>query len=219
MREREEFLAGVRARLDRVSATGDLALVLEPAAIAEAQRLADIAGRRDDDLEASRLLGWLRWHRSRALPGDEGRAELEESSRSFLPCFIAGSGELPQPLLEALARRALPAAFDMLVKVLNTADLALVSSASSLIQRITDALPDGDPLRARWLSNLGVTQQARFGLTGVPADLDAAITNCDAAVAASADDHPDSAGDAVGGIEGYMEWMRGKGEKRELKNK
>ena len=194
MGDRGEFLAEVRARLDRVSATDDLSLVLEPAAIAEERRLADIAARQVDDLEASGLLGWLRWHRSRALSDDEGRAELEGSIRSFLPCFIAGRGQFPPPLLESLARRVLPTAGDMLVKVLNTADLALVSAASSLIQRITDALPAGDPVRARWLSNLGVTQQARFGLTGSPADLDAAIMNCQASVSASADDHPDRVG-------------------------
>ena len=149
-----------------------------------------MTAQRDDDLEALHLLGWLSWHRSQALTGDDSRAELEEAIRSFLPCFIAGSGELPQPLLEVLARRALPAAFDMLVKVVNTADLAVISSAGSLMQRIVDALHQGDPVRVGWLSNLGVTQQARFGLTGAPADLDAALLTCQAAVAASTDDHP-----------------------------
>jgi hypothetical protein len=184
----------VRARLDRVGATDDLALVLEPAAVDAVRRLALISAEHGDDLESVGLLGWLHWHRSRALSGEAGRVELEEATRAFLPVFVGGSEEPPRQLLEVLARRALPTAFDVLTQVVTTADVALVSSAVSLMQRITDALPEGDPVRAGWLSNLGVTLQARFGLTGAPDDLDAAIMTGEAAVTASDDDHPDRVG-------------------------
>jgi hypothetical protein len=67
---RDQLLAVVTARLERIETARDVALVLEPAALEEARRLEDaqrLTGADADD-EAHYVLGWFHWYRYRALP-------------------------------------------------------------------------------------------------------------------------------------------------------
>jgi hypothetical protein len=54
---RDQLLAAVKARLQRIDAAQDLALAWEPGAPDEAQRLANILRDDDGDLEARFMLG------------------------------------------------------------------------------------------------------------------------------------------------------------------
>jgi hypothetical protein len=106
MNERRELLAAVRARLQRVAAGPDLSPALEPEAIAETRELAGVLAGDEGDLEVRHLLGWLSWYRLQAGADDENRPDLPVVTGLFLPCFLAGAGELPAPLLPVLADQA-----------------------------------------------------------------------------------------------------------------
>jgi hypothetical protein len=98
MNERRELLATVRARLQRVAAGPDLSPVLEPEAITETRQLAGVLVGDEGDLEVRHLLGWLYWYRVQASTDDENSPDLQVATGLFLPCFLAGAGELPGPL-------------------------------------------------------------------------------------------------------------------------
>jgi hypothetical protein len=66
--EREELLAAVKARVERATTTTDMASVLEPRALIEAQHLTGLLQDDDSDLVSRYLLGWLHWYRYQALP-------------------------------------------------------------------------------------------------------------------------------------------------------
>ena len=68
MGEREQWILSVQKRLQRVTATGDLSLVLEDSALTEADNLLRTLTDDNADLPAMWLLGWLRWYRCQALP-------------------------------------------------------------------------------------------------------------------------------------------------------
>lgn len=72
MRLRDELAASVKARVQRAVAIGDLSPVLEPAALADAERLAALL--HDGDVPAMHLLGWFHWFRHQARPGGEDLA-------------------------------------------------------------------------------------------------------------------------------------------------
>src|SRR3984957_3676990 len=190
MNERGELLAAVRARLQRVAAGPDLSPVLEPEAITEARQLAGVLVGDEGDLEVRHLLGWLSWYRFQASTDDENRPDLQAATGLFLPCFLAGAGELPAPLLPVLADQATAAAEVWLGPLLGSADPALLGVAVDACQRILNVTPADHPDRATRLNNRGRALLARFGRTGALADLDAAIEVLRAAVDATPDDPP-----------------------------
>ncbi|MBT2406578.1 MULTISPECIES: CHAT domain-containing protein [unclassified Streptomyces] len=196
MRKREELLAAVRARVERVAATGDPSAVLEPTALDEARRLEeDIAHDTGvPDQEAQRALGWLHYRRAQALGPGQGEQDREAAVRFFGWSFVVGVDSLPQPLLTALAAQAAYAAEGLLDLALRAKDPALLTSAVTLLGRIVRNLPDGHPDRARCESNLGSALCERFERTGELADLNEAVELSRAAVRATADDHPERAG-------------------------
>jgi hypothetical protein len=196
--EREEALAAVNARLERATALEDLSPVLEPEAMIEARRLVGTFTGGDGDLPAQYLIGWLHWYRLLALPrgdrGDDDEKNLQAAIGLFLPCFLVGAGEPPEPLLPLIAEQAIPQAKAWLEEALGSTDPALLSGVAGLWQRILDTIPAGHRNRGVYLTNLGVALQTRFRQTGVMADLDAAIDAGRAAADATPAGHLNRAG-------------------------
>jgi len=195
VRKRDHYFADVKARLERYVATGDASLVLEPAALAEAGRLAE-ASRADgdeDDWEPLQLLGDLQWARYLAVPADQKEKELSAAIGLFTPCFIRGVGNPPGPILPLLAKRAVPVATSMFERISGTPGLALISETADLWRRIIDATPPDDPSRPVYLSNLGGALWSRAEWTGTMSDLDSAIEIIQSLLIAIPDDHPNRA--------------------------
>jgi len=171
METRDELLAVVEARLRRVAA-GDLASALAPEAAGEARRLANLLTDGDGDLHARYLLGMLYWHRSQDLLGGQ---DLSAAVAVLTPCFAAGTAAGPPALAPLLAEHAMPQAIDALQRAACSADPDAVQYAVDIWERIKDAVPPGHPRYAACQAAAGATLQIRFGRTGDPADLDAAI--------------------------------------------
>ncbi|WP_053760566.1 CHAT domain-containing protein [Streptomyces sp. AS58] len=185
MVERNERLAAVRARLERVAATRALSPVLEPAAEVERRRLAEAIGDAPDP-GARFLLGWLHWYRYQALPRGEDRQDFEAAVTLFTEAFVTGAGadDVPPPLLPIVAERAERFAVRRLTAQTVAYDKEQGTAVVALWQRIVHALPADRPGRWSSLANLGAAHRLRFMGTGVLADLDSAVVATEAAVAA-----------------------------------
>lgn len=192
---REELLAAVWSRLERVDDTGDFSSVKEPQALVEAQRLAELlrAAPDDDDLTAWGMLGWLHWFRHSALPEGDDRADLVAAVEAFTPCFLAGDDGLPEPLLPLLAGNAAPRAAALFQYALSSTDPDVLTAVVDMWRRIAPAIPADHPVRPMYLFNLGTALQVRFGRAGNEADLVEAITVGREALKALPADHSDRA--------------------------
>ena len=188
---RDRLLAAVMARLDRIKAARAPALVLEPGALDDAQRLAETLHDDDGDIEAHYVLGWFHWYRYLALPEGQCPDALENAIRALTPCFIADAEGLPETLLPVLADNAAIVAYTLLEQAMSTSDLTLITTTVSVCERVLTATPTDHPDRAGRLSNLGVALRVRFGRTGAQGDLDEAITVGRGAVQDAPADHPD----------------------------
>jgi len=187
METRDELLAAVEARL-RQAAAGDLTPVLAPEAAVEAQRLADLLTEGDEDLHARYLLGMLHWQRSQGLPSGQ---DLSAAVTVLMPCFAAGAAAFPPALVPVLAEHAIPEAIAALQLAAYSADPDVVQGVVDIWERIRDAIPPGHPRYAVCQAAAGMALQIRFGRTGDPADLEAAIRALQAAT------------DAAGGQAGF----------------
>jgi CHAT domain len=188
MSERDELLAAIAGRVNQVSVTGDLSPVLEPRAVAEAERLTMLLD--DQDLSARHALGWLYWYRYQALLQGADSAALASAVGMLSPCLVSGTGPLPETLLPLLADEVAAQAAETLVEALGSGDLERINDTIGLWRRVIQATPDGDPDRPGRLSALGYALRARFGHTRDPADLDAAVTAMQAAADSTPDDDP-----------------------------
>ena len=189
---RDGRLSALRTRLAEAASTRDIGTLLDGDVLAEIQRLADTRYA-PDDIQARYVLGWLYWYQYLALPEGQDGSALESCVDLLTPCFVAGQGELPDPLLPLLAERAVPAAVVLLDQALSSTDSATLSEAITLWGRIVNDAPADAAHAAMWLSNLGVALRARFERTGEVADLESAIEAGRAAVDALPPDHPDRA--------------------------
>jgi hypothetical protein len=131
----------------------------------------------------------LEWFRSEV----QGENDLNAQIRALTERFIYGR-DVPEPLLPQVADVSVYRAAILLQHALNSADLAVVSAATEMWQRILLYTPADHPDRAGRLSNLGVALQTRFERTGDPADLDAAIATVREAIQATSAEDPDRAG-------------------------
>jgi hypothetical protein len=187
--DREELLAAVEARLERVATTSDPSSVLDPEALREAEQLLQAGAGQPGGLQVLDAVGWLYWYRYLALPEGQDQADLETAVRIFAPCFISGAGSPPGSLLPLLAQAVVPMATDQLGEISATKDESQISAAVDVWQRIADATPAGHPQQAEYLSHLGKALFTRFERTGRPVDLDAAISARQRAVDATPADH------------------------------
>jgi hypothetical protein len=173
-------------RLGRVAATGDLTLLLEDSAFAEARELVRAVD--DDDLQAAYLLGWFHWHRFQALPEGLAAGDLDLAVVAFSPCFLDGMEDLPEPLLPALADAVARTAAEQLRGSPESADRQPPHVATGLWRRILGATATDHPQRAARLANLATALRNQFQHSGLAADLDAAIDAFRDAVAVASDD-------------------------------
>lgn len=120
---REQLVAAVRARLERIAVAHDPALALEPEGLDEARRLAEGLREDDGDIEARLMLGWLYWYQFLVLPQGKDRDTLRQATRALTPCFIAGDERLPEPLLPLLADHAASRAVALLQQAMFSHDL------------------------------------------------------------------------------------------------
>jgi tetratricopeptide (TPR) repeat protein len=186
----EERLAALRARLRRIADTGDPSPALEPQALTEARQLTELLHADSDDLAVRYALGWHHFHRYLALPDNQGSTDLVAAVEAFMPCFIAGTSGLPEPLLLRLADTAMPQASRLLRQALDSAAPDLLSAAVDLWQRSVRVTPADHPYRATRLNDLGIALRIRFERSGDPTDLDQAIANAQEAVRTTPADHP-----------------------------
>jgi hypothetical protein len=145
MEERERRMVAVRVRLERVSAAQDLGPVLEDAALSEADGLGRTLTDDPGSVSARHLLGWLHWHRYQALPEGQDQDDLRAAVSMFSSCFLAGVGDLPEPLLSFLADQAVPAATERLKVAQRSKDQELLPAVTYLWQRIFVANPCRPP--------------------------------------------------------------------------
>ncbi|NED02968.1 hypothetical protein G3I55_15020, partial [Streptomyces sp. SID6648] len=86
---RDELVASVWARLGRLAETGDPSAVMEPQALADAQRLAALLrtadGSGESDVTAWYALGWFHWNRGAALPLGVNHTDLTAAVSAFVP--------------------------------------------------------------------------------------------------------------------------------------
>ncbi|TDU80120.1 tetratricopeptide repeat protein [Streptomyces sp. KS 21] len=167
----------MEARLQRVVESRDPAPVLEAGALHEAQQLAELLDG-EDSLPAYHLLGWFHWFRHQAVPvpADQDQADLRDAVTAFTVCFLAGVGDLPEPLLPLLAENAAGYALPLLSDAWKSDDQARLSGLVLLWQRIVEAIPVGHPHRAIHLTALGNALRLVAQRGGGPsAGLDAAV--------------------------------------------
>jgi hypothetical protein len=169
-----ELLNAIQARLQQVAATQDPSPVLEQSALDEAKELTALLGG-EGDLYPRYLLGMLYWHRSQGLPESQRGEDRVAAVTMLTPCFLADAGAFPPSLRLLLAEAAAPDAAAAFQRALTSGDIGALSEAVDIWERIRDAIPVGHRLYAGSQAMAGTALQARFGLNGVGADLDAAI--------------------------------------------
>ncbi|WP_405717347.1 tetratricopeptide repeat protein [Streptomyces sp. NBC_01537] len=192
MDDREALLAAVQVRLQHAEDSQDFSRLLEPAALAEAERLARLLD--DQDIEARYILGWLHWYRYLA-SGGRGQEDPNTALALFTLCFVHDIPDeaLPEPLLPYLADGAAVTAFAMLQGILGSAEPTVIDANIRMWQHILAHTPADHPDRDGRLGNLGGALRTRFERSGTVADLDEAITVYRQAVEATPTDYPDRA--------------------------
>lgn len=107
---REELLAAIGARVQRIIDTRDLAPARDPQAHTEAVRLAELlqaSSGNADDLRAWYGLGWLQFYRFLAKADADNEATFTVAIEAFAHCFLAGVVEgLPETALPMIAEAA-----------------------------------------------------------------------------------------------------------------
>ena len=116
----------VAAWIAKVYERSDPAAALEPGAVEDARRLAELLGDDRDDLDSRLLLGWLHFYRFQALPPGQGKPDLDAAITMLTPCFMSpvDLDQPPPPLLPVLAQEGTPT-LGLLMHGLSTADLRL----------------------------------------------------------------------------------------------
>jgi hypothetical protein len=191
---REDLFVAAESRLALLAGGRELALALEPGALAEARRLAEVVDD-DGDLRARFLLGWLLWRRSQARPPGERQQDLDDAVSMLARCFSAGcpGSDLPEPLLPWIAHWVATGADAVLEMALSVRDPDLIPEAVRTWRRIVSITPEDHPDRPGHLTRLAIALHAGFERAGDPADLDQAIDLLGAAAVATPARDPDRA--------------------------
>ncbi|MFE6018520.1 CHAT domain-containing protein [Streptomyces sp. NPDC056441] len=190
--EMEKRIAIVESRLDRMVREQDPGVVLEPEALVEARRLAEILRSDVSDLEGHFLLGLLHTFRYRALPDGAGQRDRQEAVAKFTPCFVFGTDaeDFPDELIPDVAQHALGFVWKIQQGAGASPSPVLRARMTDLLRRIAGAIPRGGSEHAETLSNLSVILKSHFDAGGEPADLDAAIEAALGALESTATGHP-----------------------------
>ena len=189
---RDQALAAVSGWVERIGATQDPSLSLQPDAIDDAVRLAGFLDDSGEDLESLLALGWMLWYQHLALKNEEDR--LRGAVQAFAPCFIAGFGSFPEPVMPLVADAAAEPASALVSEAATSTDRDMVARAVAVWRRIVAATPGGHPFRPNRLSALGNVLRFSYQLSGVAAELDESIACHREAVAICPAEHPQRAG-------------------------
>lgn len=207
----EERLAAAQSavlqRLRAASESGDVSLVLSPQALREIQVLDLLQSEGDDSIESRYLVGWMHWMRCRALPESAREASWRAALENLIGSFVV-SLEPDPPLVEpTFPRELLPyliagagrIALDMTRRGNETDDVATLSAAVGLWQRLVgftsdeSLFPARHPLQLGAMSSLGGAMRSLFEATGETEVLDDAIELCRTAVNFTAQNNSDIA--------------------------
>ncbi|MFG3350993.1 CHAT domain-containing protein [Streptomyces sp. NPDC048001] len=157
---RETLKAALQGWIGQIDAARDPSLALDPGALAATRELADDMQAEDTDLEARHMLGWMYFYQSLALPRHQGDYEAAMAAlEQFTPCFLAGEQDLPQPMLPAIADAVAEDAAATVHGLRTSHDIAQISAAARMWQRIIVVLPDDHPERALHLRYLALALQ------------------------------------------------------------
>ncbi|MGP3962246.1 CHAT domain-containing protein [Nonomuraea sp. 3N208] len=198
---RDQLLTALRARFASVSSTGDETGVLDPEALAEAERLLEfLAVPEGVDQEVLYVVGLLHWLRAAVTPEEAG--QQEEWGRAvvlLMPLYLDRPDALPdqvrssfsealapdEPVGEERAHASAEALSNLAMFVLErfTRLRRRVDgeAAIGLLRRAAHPLPPDHPSRATVLSNLGYALMLSDALT--PPDESPEPPNLDEAVA------------------------------------
>jgi hypothetical protein len=171
----DDAVADAAAWLERVRQTEDPSFALDPAALGAAEKLAELLGKDETNIQIAWLLGHLRWFQYLALPEGEDRAAFDAAVDAFMLCFLVGVTPLPRPLLPVLADSAAATAGAWLNQAQAADASEFVTRVAELWQEIAAATPAGHLDRPGRLANLGIAHWRRYEMGSDPADLDACI--------------------------------------------
>ena len=191
--ERDALLRVVEERISRVSQLKHAAPVLEPEALAQARRLAELIAEDQADLPARLFLGLFHWQRYLGLPDPDGHDDLRTAVGMLVPCFLNPGFDLemfPRPLLPVIADTANGAVDKFLSTALAADNAKSISVAAALLERLVYATPAGHSQQAARRSNLGTALRGLFELTGEPEQLERAVEALRDALALTVPGHP-----------------------------
>ncbi|NUR57768.1 MAG: CHAT domain-containing protein [Catenulispora sp.] len=194
----ESHLAAARALVARVTASEDLALMLQPEATRLIGRLTDLLDEPETgdetEVELRAVLGQLLWMRSGAGTGGRANRDSARAVELFFTVFAAPvdfTDAIPDELVPILAGLIVPAAIEMLSDAAASQDPDVHDATVFLWHRIATTTAGDDEDLAIRLSYLGGALLGRFRLTGEEADLDAAADAGKRAVSFAPPGHPD----------------------------
>jgi tetratricopeptide (TPR) repeat protein len=185
---REQALGAVSGWVERIRTSGDPALSLQDDAIRDAAELTQFIGGGAADHEALLALGWMLWYQHLAVGGDHDK--LTMAVQALAPCFYAGVGPLPEPLLPSLADAVTGAVRSLVAQAATSTDPALVAATVALARRVLDHTPAGHDDQAGRVTWLGSALRASFRLSGDQAALDESIASFKQAVTLCPPGHP-----------------------------
>ncbi|NBH09414.1 hypothetical protein, partial [Amycolatopsis sp. SID8362] len=174
MGRRDDLVVLLGDFVARIRQSGDHSQAFAPSVVAVAADLEK--SRREPDVEAGYVLGWLHWLQAQVLLGADREAALRAAMHLLSPAAtMLGEIDFPEPLLPALAEAAQGPLTAALQEAARTGDLGLLDDVISGYRHNIGATPPDDPALARRLSFFGAAHFTRFQLTGDRADADQAV--------------------------------------------
>ncbi|MFF2517679.1 hypothetical protein [Streptomyces sp. NPDC058086] len=191
---RNPLIDALWARIHTYAEQADPSLVLDPAALEEADQLLRQAAASNSRLpyDVMEVVGWLRWCRYLERQGSQVGEDLQVAIQMFASLVVAEPGRVPQELHKVLMRGVIES-INPLEWVRLAADViprgqevepAALDHAITLLHHAVEALPEHPDLGSI-TGNLGVLLHIRFERVGNRDDLHAAVRALQKAVADS----------------------------------
>ncbi|MPY31108.1 CHAT domain-containing protein [Streptomyces adustus] len=135
-------------------------------AVIEAMQLAQILRDEDGTADEWQRLGFFHWLRYEHPDGGGYQHDLSNAVWAYTPCFLAGTEDLPEPLLPSIADHAVGSASALTQFVMASEDPSAFSEVVQLWDRILEATPADHPGKAVRLNSLGGMLQMRAERAG-----------------------------------------------------